>query len=523
MYGTQTSLLGANLSIRLPQWRFIHQIANLKTAVLRWLSPGSKELIKWVSVLGVIGTTSLTPQLSAAEQLPNAASVIQQKRIQEIENWKALPSATESQNINQCCFPKADWWNAFQDPSLNVLIEQGLDNNPQLKAMKWQVASATATSKLARANLLPKAAISPNYTWEQLGLHQYFFPIQSRIFQVYQIPLAASYEVDLWGKNWASYQSAKKGIKIAQVQYEAGRIELSSAIATAYFNIAKWRQLEALAQEELDLSQKLLSHSQGLLDLGQATTFDIQNSQQRRDLAQVNVTQYGNNRELAENQLINLLGEIPSHKPVITVSNLAALEYPKTLETGVPSLLVVHRPDIVISELQLAAAKLDVQAARKAMLPSLTLNGSTGPFAVGANHLFKWTSMSSFATALLSQPIYQGGRLRAQVHLQKANYQQVLHRYEDVINTAFTEAENSLATFKTNRIAYQEIMSQTENARNKAHHYEELYKAGVEGEPLWVAEEVQRIEYEKQLTQQKTQVLIDTVSVAKALGGGFSK
>jgi NodT family efflux transporter outer membrane factor (OMF) lipoprotein len=499
-------------------------------SILQWVKPLTKrfqprtaEIIKWVSVLGMIATTPLYPQTAAAEQLPNAASVVQQKRIQQIEEWKAQPPISASVNKTDCCFPAADWWKSFEDPSLSALIEKGLDENPQLKAMKWQIASATANSKLVRANLLPKASFSPNYTWEQLGLHQYIFPIQGRVFQVYQIPVTASYEVDVWGKNWASYQSAKKGIKIAQVQYESGRIQLTSAIATAYLNIAKWRKLESLAQEELDLSQKLLSHSQGLLDLGQATTFDIQNSQQRRDLAQVNVTQYGNNRELAENQLLNLLGQVPSQKMPLIVSNLETLTYPKTLDTGVPSLLIIHRPDIAITELQLAAAKLDVQAARKAMLPSLTLSGSTGPFAVGAGNLFKWTSMSSFATALLSQPIYQGGRLRAQLHLQKSNYQQVLHRYEDVINGSFTEAENSLSTLRANQVVYEDLTKQTENARNKAHHQEELYKAGIEGEPLWLAEEVQRIEYEKQLTQQKTQLFIDVVSVAKAMGGGFTK
>jgi len=519
MYGTQKKAQEASLSVKAHP----HRLLQLVKPVAQRFQPRTAEMLKLISVIGMIATTPLYPQTAAAEQLPNAASVIQQKRIQQIDEWKALPPVTANANKTDCCFPAADWWQSFQDPSLNALIEKGMDENPQLKAMKWQIASATANSKLAKANLLPKASFTPNYTWEQLGLNQYIFPIQGRVFQVYQIPVTASYEVDVWGKNWASYQSAKKGIRIAQVQYESGRIQLTSAIATAYLNIAKWRKLESLAQEELDLSQKLLSHSEGLLDLGQATTFDIQNSQQRRDLAQVNITQYANNRELAENQLLNLLGQVPSQKMPLNVSSLETLIYPKALDTGVPSQLIVHRPDIAITELQLAAAKLDVQAARKAMLPSLTLSGSTGPFAVGANNLFKWTSMSSFATALLSQPIYQGGRLRAQVHLQKSNYRQVLHRYEDVINASFTEAENSLSTLRANQVVYDDIVRQTENARNKAHHHEELYKAGIEGEPLWLAEEVQRIEYEKQLAQQKTQLFIDVVSVAKAMGGGFTK
>lgn len=473
-----------------------------------------------LSLLGLLTGLSVLPMKALAEEMPDAAAVVQQKHVAQIQFWKASPASEMDTDVLPS-FPRSDWWQSFQDPTLTALIEKALEQNPNLKAMQWQVASADAAAKIVRSNLLPKVSLTPNYTWEQLGKNQYIFPIQGRNFQVYQIPITASYELDLFGKNLASYQSARKGIRIAQFQYESARIQLVSAVATAYFNIAKWRRLEALAQEELQQSQKLLMHSQGLLDLGQATIFDIQNSQQRRDQAQVNVTQYGANRELAENQLLNLLGEIPTSNELPKITNLQELSYPKSLDTGVPSLLITHRPDIAIIETQLAAAKLDIKAARLAMLPSFMLNGSSGPFAVGANNLFKWASVSSFATGMISQPILQGGKLRAELNLRKANYQQLLNHYENTIATAFTEAENSLATLHANQVTYREVASQTEKAREKAQYQKARYQAGIEGEPLWLAEEVQRIEYEKQLTQQKAQILIDVVSVAKAMGGGF--
>jgi multidrug efflux system outer membrane protein len=478
--------------------------------------------MKWLSVFGILAGTSAFPFITlAADKVPDAKSVLQEKKYAQIQEWKAAP-ATELGTTVQQDFPRIDWWQSFNDPYLTALIEKALAQNPALKALKWQVKSASANAKISRAALMPKASFSPNYTIEKLGLNQYIFPINGRNFQVYQLPITASYEADIWGKNLAGYRSAKKGIRIAMVQYEAAQIQLASAVATAYFNIAKWRQMEALAQEELESSRKLLSHSQGLLDLGQATTFDIQNSQQRRDLAQVNVSQYANNRELAENQLLNLLGEIPSAKAVINVADLNTLTYPKSLDTGVPSELILHRPDIAISELQLSAARLDIAAARKAMLPSLILNGSSGPFAVGLNNLFKWTSLSSFALATLSQPVFQGGRLRAELNLRKANYQQLIHNYENTLVGAFTEAENSLATLHANQVVYRDITNQTNNAREKAKVQQARYQAGIEGEPLWLAEDVLRLEYEKQLAQQKAQILIDVVSVAKAMGGGFN-
>jgi multidrug efflux system outer membrane protein len=477
--------------------------------------------MQWLSVLGILTSSSVFPVIALAEKLPDSKSILQDKKYAEIQAWKATPATELGASLEQT-FPRIDWWQSFNDPYLTALIEKALEQNPNLKALKWQIKSASANAKISRAALMPKASFAPNYTIEKLGLNQYIFPINGRNFQVYQIPITASYEADIWGKNTAAYKSAKKGIRIAMIQYQSAQIQLASSVATAYFNVAKWRQMEALAQEELHSSQKLLTHSQGLLDLGQATTFDIQNSRQRRDLAQVNVTQYSNNRELAENQLLNLLGEIPSTKTVLNVTQLDALSYPKSLDTGVPSELILHRPDIAASELQLSAARLDISAARKAMLPSLILNGSSGPFAVGLNNLFKWTSISSFAMATLSQPVFQGGRLRAELSLRKANYHQLIHNYESTLIGAFTEAENSLATLHANQVVYRDITNQTNNAREKAKQQEARYLAGIEGEPLWLSEDVLRLEYEKQLAQQKAQILIDVVSVAKAMGGGFN-
>lgn len=459
------------------------------------------------------------PVVFASSESDKLKKVLEKQQPIQEQPWKsAVPDVVGGSNAN---FPKYDWWQAFQDPNLNVAVEAALENNPDFKATKVQIAKAEASSKIIRSKLLPSLSFNPAYTWEKLGKNQYVFPIQERTFQVMQLPLNAQYELDLFGKNLASYRSAKKGIKVARYQYEAARIQLTGIVVSTYLNVAKWRHLETLAQQQLESSNRLLKHNQGLMELGQATLFDIQNSTQRRDQAQVNVTQYENNRALAENYLMVLMGQSPTNHAAPAVSALETLHYPESVDTGVPSQLITHRPDVAAVEAQLAAAQLDISAARKALLPSILLTGSTGYNAVGLKNLFNWTSLSTYGTAALAQSIYTGGRLRAQIKLARADYEQLLNRYESTLISAFSDAENSLATLRADQVVFRDVTSQTENARQKAASREKHYLAGLEGEPLWLAEEVQRLEYEKQLAQQKTQLLVDYVGVAKAMGGGF--
>lgn len=475
---------------------------------------------KWLSLLTIsVLIHTYTPLVFASAESDNLKKLIEKQQPTQEQSWKSeKPDVLSAANP---AFPKYDWWQAFQDPNMTAAVQTALENNPDFKAAKVQIAKAVANSKIVRSRLLPSLSFNPSYTWEKLGKNQYVFPIQERTFQVMQLPLNAQYELDLFGKNLAAYRSAKKGIKVARYQYEAARIQLTGMVVSTYLNVAKWRQLESLAQQELETSNRLLKHNQGLMDLGQATLFDIQNSQQRRDQAQVSVTQYENNRALAENYLMGLMGQSPTNHTAPVVSALESLNYPQFIDTGIPSQLITHRPDVAAIESQLAAAQLDISAARKALLPSIMLTGSTGYNAVGLENLFKWTSLSTFGTAALAQSLYTGGRLRAQIKLSKMNYEQLLNQYESTLIAAFTDAENSLATLRSDQVVYRDLTSQTENARRKAMSREKHYKAGLEGEPLWLAEEVQRLEYEKQLIQQKTQLLVDYVGVAKAMGGGF--
>jgi len=435
-------------------------------------------------------------------------------------SWKTAPP--DLLNKTETRFPKAAWWEAFQDAPLNQFVQTALKNNPSLQAAKTQIAAAQAIAKSYRAPLLPTLSFDPQYNYNVYGQNQFIFPIPARgPFQAYQIPLDATYDVDLFGKNFARYRSSKKQIDVARYQYDTAQIELAGTVATVYFNIAKWRHLEALSQDQLEASRKLLSHGQGLLELGQATLFDIQNEQQRLDQAQLNVTQFSANRQVAENQLLALLGQSPNTQVLATVTPWEDLHWPAILPVGVPSELVVHRPDVAIAEAQLAAADLDVQAARKAFLPTLMFSGTVGYNAVGLKNLFLGTSFATFLAATFSQFILDGGRRRGELELRKAYYEQLLDNYQNSLINAFTDAENSLAVLRSDQIVYQDVTRQTESARAKAREDLEKYKAGIQGEPPWLASEVERLDYEKVLTQQKIQMLIDVVSVAKAMGGGF--
>jgi outer membrane protein, multidrug efflux system len=454
----------------------------------------------------------------AKKPLADMKQVFARQQTQTPAHWDGVtvtdPQVTEA-------FPATNWWMTYNDANLNTVVDHALQHNPNLQAVQQQIALATANAKIYGSVLFPKIGFNPSTSWSQVGRNQYLFPLPDRTFQSFQTPITVSYEVDFLGKNKRIAKSAKKQIDIARYQWDAARIQLVSAVATVYFNVAKWHHLQALAMQEVQTTQRLLKHSQGLLSLGQATVFDIQDRQQRLDQARINATQYANNLALANNQLLALTGSVPTAhtKPVVTP--LAQLNLPQQLLSGVPSQLVLHRPDLAVAEAQLVAADLNLQVVRRGLFPSITLSGSTGYNSVGTRNLFNWTSLSTNAMAGLYQPIFEGKRLLGELDFRKVSYRQLLHQYEATLVTAFTEVENSLATLKADQSVYRQIEQQTNLATKKTAQTLKLHQAGLEAEPAWLVQQAQQLAYQQQLAQQLTLVFIDSLGVAKALGGGF--
>lgn len=433
----------------------------------------------------------------------------------------AVPQWKQSLGQNNAVFPALDWWQSYGDKNLSALIEKSLQHNPELASIETRIAQATALSKITRADLFPSISVGGQYLYQQYARNQFAFPLPGRTFQSLSTPLQVSYEPDIWGKNLLHYKAAKRQIDAAQFAYQNARIQLSAAVATAYFNAVKLKQMLVLQQQVEKDAAKQLFHTQQLFSAEQVTAQDVSTAKQHALQAVTQTEILQTNLSIAQNQLIALLGESPSQTKELAMTPLSEINLPAKIDTGLPQELLTHRPDVAQIEASMKTADLNIAAARREFLPTIRISGQSGFAAVGLSNVFKWKNISSFLQPILNLPLFNGGSFKQNLKLKKAEYAELLGQYQATIVNAYTEAENSLATVDGNQKIYADILSQQQETTEKASHQRRLFDAGITAEPMWLSSDIEQLESSKLLAQQKAQVLIDTVGLIKALGGGF--
>lgn len=438
-------------------------------------------------------------------------------------HWVTSPSKELAINAE---FPLATWWETFPSlTGLRTLIPQALAANPTLQSITQQVAIAQQQAKLSQAQQLPQVGIGASYLQQQYGKNQFLFPLQKRTFSSFQTPLTLSYELDTWGKFQNRTQQAKLGVLLATTQVQSAKIQLASLVASTYTNQVRLQDLLTLQQAVITTYQQLLTHQQRLVAFQQAPSDSLIPYQQQMDVAKIDQQNWQASLQLAQNQLALLLGQTPANSSktveATTADTFIGQAFPTTLAGGHPSELVLHRPDVQAVELQLKQAGIDIVIARKEFLPSLKLTASTGLASVGLNNLFKWSSLSSYFQPSISQPLFTGGRLKAQLKISQLQYEQLLKTYLGTLQTAFTEVEDALAMASANATIFQQVAEQAQLAQQAEIQATKRWNASIAGKMPVLQARLNQLSYQQASIQQVAQGVIDSITLTKALGGGL--
>jgi len=418
------------------------------------------------------------------------------------------------------------WWTTFADADLDRMIESALEENHDLRAAAAAVDTATARARIAGADLAPQIGAGFNAARRQqifvgLPIPGRDGPLQSKS-DAYGTSLNVSWEADLWGRLRAGRAAAVRDAEAAETDYRAARLSLSGQVAKAWFATLE-------AQRQVDLAEKTVASRRQTRERvgsryrrGVAPPLDLR-------LARANEAGAGSTLELrrrqldgARRQLEILLGRYPAGD--LAMASAAGLpEVPGPVPAGLPSELVVRRPDLSAAEQRLAAAGWRVREARRALYPRLTLTGSAGTSSDRLEDLVDGDfSVWSVAGGLLA-PIFQGGRLRAAVELVEASHEQALAGYTQGVLRAFAEVESALAA---ERLLAAEEAAQavaTEESTAAVRLAEDRYQAGV-GDFLSILEsQRQAFLSESRLLTLRALRLTNRVDLHLALGGDFGR
>lgn len=418
-------------------------------------------------------------------------------------------------------FPASAWWQEFRSPTLDALVAEAQKNNPDIGVAAARILQADAQARIAGAPLLPAIDLEGTRTRAKSVSAQApsSAASRSRITTTYEADLSASYELDFWGKNRAALESARATLTGTRYDAETVALTVLSNVASTYFQILQFRDRLQVARENLRNAERVLAVVEARVQNGAASPLDL--AQQRTVVLnqraaipplEVQVRQ-------TENALAILLGANPADVEAagVTLADLV----PPPVRAGLPSELLLRRPDVQFAEAQLVAANADIGNARAAMFPSIELTGTYGVTSKALHSLFEPTSIFFSLVGSLAQSIFKGGAQVAQVDLTEARFQELAHTYRKAVVAAFADVENALIAAQQTREQESAQADAVQQARLALQLAETRYREGAID--LLGVLDAQRtlFQAEDQLVQVRLARLQASVSLMKALGGGW--
>lgn len=470
--------------------------------------------MKYLSILPFLAVATACTMTPKYEQ-PDVENLV--------ENTYAGIAATAS---DETAVTRLGWSEFFADERLKTLINAGLENNRDLRVAILTVEQVRAQYDIQWADLLPNfsgsGSFSRSRTNEYLSMTG-----KAMTTNQFQVGVAASYEVDLWGRvRSLTAQALEKWLQSAENE-RAVRISLVAQIATQYYTLR-------LAEEQLAISEKMLETTKNWFEqiesrykAGSATEIDFVTSKAQYQSVVSSTEKLRETRKQAVNALALLVGgtSLPqTDAPALPLSDSNLL---KPLTPGIPSLALVLRPDILAAEHALRAANANIGAARAAFFPSISLTGSAGLASVELDDLFTGDARTWSFVPSVNIPIfdYFNGRLEAQLDVAELQKQIEIANYEKAIQTAFREVADELTVqeFVGRRLAADEAALEAQTRRCELTELNYRDGDGVVDYTDVLLARNDLLSAQQTVVQTRFAKIASMISLYKALGGGWSE
>jgi NodT family efflux transporter outer membrane factor (OMF) lipoprotein len=418
--------------------------------------------------------------------------------------------------------PVADnWWNSFEDPQLDRLIRQGLKDSPTLAQARARVAAALAQVQSAQAALGPKANLDMSSLYQRAP-QNYFVPppLAGHTSWVSQAGVSLSWDLDFWGRQADAVHGARDLAQSARFDEENARLMLAGAIAKGYIELYRQNALADIAQRSEAQRQNILDITRRRVSAGLDTQLEIREAEGQLPQARVAHEQAQAAADLAVHELATLSGQgadgyAAIQRPVLNVQ--AALPVPAEL----PINLLARRPDVLSARLSVESADAQRLAAKAAFYPDISLHALAGIGAFGLNNLVQWNARGYGVGPVLSLPIFDGGRLRAEYRGSEAQLDGAISSYNDTVLRAVQQTADQLTQLDAlarEQRDQQQTLDATEAAYKLA---EERYRAGLAGYLSVLNAETQVLAARQTMVDILTSQAAARVTVLLAVGGSF--
>ncbi len=409
------------------------------------------------------------------------------------------------------------WWELFQDPVLDSLIVIGLEDNKDLLMATARIEQSEAILGITRADLFPSFGYSVGASRGNVA-NGLFPEVDLQANNMFTGFGSLNWEIDFWGKFRRSQEAAKAELIASEYGKRSIQISLISQIAATYYLLLdfKWRlfisnQTYALRKESEDIIRERFN-------AGIAAEIELNQAQIQTAIAAGAIPVFKRSIGHTENALAVLLGQNP--QTIVTGADLEDQPRPPDIPVGIPSMLMARRPDVLQSEMLVHAQNAQIGVAIAQRFPAISLTGLLGVASPELSSI-NLSPPAFSAGAMLAGPIFEFGKNKRRVELERKRTEEAMYAYEKTVITAFQEVEDALieiSTYKDQLIARQNHVAAARNAQFLS---AERYDKGVTSYLELIESQRQAFEAQLSLSETTRSLFGGYINLYKALGGGW--
>ena len=442
------------------------------------------------------------------------------------------------------------WWSSFNDPELTELEREAVAQNLDLQIATQRLLQAEAQAQIEGAVLYPNLSGGASYTREKPSQEGIFAALESPVgtntsaasvangtssapgggaisgatiapLDLYQYGLQSTYDLDLWGKNKRAVEAAVAAAAASEEARRASLLNVEAQVANYYLQVRGTEEVLQITQHNLAFADQLVTLTLERQAAGLTTALDVANARATRAQILSQIPGLIAQRDGLINQIGLLLGETPEELPPVLVSPAPIPVTPPTVPVSLPSTLLLRRPDVREAVDNLHEMTAGVGVAVASFYPDLSLSGSVSFQALDFKNLNEFRAITYAVGPNVTIPLFQGGQLRGELKLRKAQQTEAAVSYAKTVLTAFYQVNTALAAYTQEHATVDALGTYVQQSQIAVTLAEEQYREGLVDYLTVLNAQQTLLSSQQQQAQGQQRLGTDLVTLYQALGGGW--
>ena len=433
------------------------------------------------------------------------------------ESWSELQQKGEATPASI-----VQWWKTFNDHVLDSLITRAVKSNLDLRVAEARVREARFQSSVVAADLWPSANTSASYSRSRRSIGISTIPPKAKVKRdLYEAGFDASWEIDLFGGKRRAIEAARADIDAAVENHRDVLITLLAEVARNYIEVRGSQRRLEIVRKNIQIQQETVDITRVRYKAGLSSELDAIQAEALLATTKSQIPLLENSMKQAIHRIGILLGQNPGALLVELTKEAPIPPAPAAVPVGLPSDLLRRRPDVRRAERELAATTARIGVAKADLFPKFSLTGDFGLQTENLNAFSLTHSRFWSIGPTVRWPIFEAGRIRANIKVQNARQEQSLLNYEKAILSSLEDVENAIVAYNTEYVRHQNLSEAVNANRRAVDLASELFTKGLANFLNVLDAERSLYKAEDDLTQSERTVSLNLVTLYKALGGGW--